>query len=253
METYASIDDVRREFKSVLDAGSVITSDKIIEFLLQANAVINSHIGTLYQTPLTGTPPINQQDTITVDTANNSTDYLFKITAFGQTTEYKINSGAGATLNSIVLALVAVINADNDRLIEIVSQTTGTFTIESRALGISYSLSDLNADLSSVNDTVAVLGSYGLRLLRKIETELAACKVATILKTKISKKLDASGVKQDIKDGSCASRAMSQLKAIQKGNLKLDEGDLISPGGGLESFTEQTGYEATYQRDVKQW
>ena len=256
MATYATIEDVRREFKSLLDEGSVMTFDKIVEFLLQANAVINSHVGTLYQVPITGTAPINQIDTFTISAANDATEYFFTVAAFGVFKQYKFTSGTGATLASIRDGLVNLINDDKNRLIEATAGAGGTFTTESRAIGVAYILSALSTgpgELTSVASQAAVLGDYGLRLLRKIETELAACKVAEIMKTKIAARLENSGVRQEIKDGSCGALARSQLKAIQKGTVKLAGADLVNPGGGLESYAEQNNNEGEFKIQTRQW
>ena len=120
--------------------------------------------------------------------------------------------------------------------------------IESKVLGLAYTVT-AGANVTATNTQVAVLGSTALRLLRKIESELVACKIAGILKTKVADKLQASGVRQDIKDESCGKQALAMLKDLQDGKAVLEDVSLASSGGGLES----SAYAGTFQKDVRQW
>ena len=252
MSLYSSIADVRREFKSVLDSGTVITNDKIVEFLYQANALINSYIGSVYSVPLTGNASVSQADNITVSTVADATEYKLLINAHGVEKIYSYTSGAGATANSILSGILALIEADKDALVD--GEVVGSaLTVESKIVGGAYTIGNESTDLVIVNTVAAVTGSYGLRLLRRIESELAACKIAEILRTKVAKKLESSAVKQEIKDGSCWARNIAMLKEIKKGSMKLDGAELETTGGGLESFGQACGFEGDFDRESKQW
>lgn len=247
--TYSLISDIRREFKSILDKGTVVTDDKIVEFQLQFFAMINAYVGTRFTTPVTGTSPVNQQDTISFATAAGAGEFkTLTTTASGEVKTYSYTTLGADTDTVIRDAILALINADNDRIVEGVSSGSGDIILTSRVTGFAYALAVSGTGVNAVNNAVAVLGSSALRLLRKIETELTACKIAGILKTKVAEKLTASGVRQDIKDESCAKQALMLLKDIQDGKLLLDA-PLISSGGGLES----SSYANNYERNVKQW
>lgn len=246
--TYSLTGDVRREFKSVLEEGDVVTESKIIEFQLQYFALINSYLATRYSVPITGTSPVNQQDTLAFASAAGSGEVrFFKTIANGTTKTYSYTTDAAKTPLEIATALLAVLNADKNRIVE-GSISGNNLVIESKVLGYAYTVTG-DGNVTITNDVVAVLGSSAMRLLRKIETELVACKIAGILKTKVAEKLSASGVRQDIKDESCGKQALATLKDLQDGKAVLEDVSLASTGGGLES----SAYAGTWKKDVQQW
>lgn len=246
--TYSLTSDVRREFKSVLEEGDVVTESKIIEFQLQYFSMINSYLGTRYVVPVTGTSPVNQKDTLVFTAAAGSGETrFFKTTTNGNTRTYSYTSDAAKTSLEIATALLAILNADKNRIVE-GSIVGNDLVIESKVFGYAYTVT-VGTNVTATNNVVAVLGSSAMRLLRKIETELVACKIAGILKTKVAEKLSASGVRQDIKDESCGKQAMALLKDLQAGTAILDDVDLASSGGGLES----SAYAGTFKKDVRQW
>lgn len=246
--TYSLTGDVRREFKSVLEEGDVVTESKIIEFQLQYFALINSYLATRYSVPITGTSPVNQQDTLAFASAAGSGEVrFFKTIANGTTKTYSYTTDAAKTPLEIATALLAVLNADKNRIVE-GSIVGNNLVIESKVLGYAYTVTG-DGNVTITNDVVAVLGSSAMRLLRKIETELVACKIAGILKTKVAEKLSASGVRQDIKDESCGKQALATLKDLQDGKAVLEDVSLASTGGGLES----SAYAGTWKKDVQQW
>ena len=252
MSLYSNIQDVKREFKGLLSEGNVMTDDRILEFLLQANSVINSYIGTIYSVPVTGAASVNQIDTISIDTITDSIDYSFKVSGGGVTREYKINSGVGATASTIATALQDAVNNDFNSIVTAIASAS-SIQLESKVIGLAYTVLDLTAEISLVNDQAAVLGSQSLRLLRKIESNLAACKVASILQTKVAKKLATSGVNQDIKDGSCAAKALAMLKDIQDGKASLGDAELADGTGGLTSHNSTENYEGYFKVQTRQW
>lgn len=246
--TYSQTSDVRREFKSVLEEGDVVTESKIIEFQLQYFAMINSYLATRYSVPITGTSPVNQEDTLAFASASGSGEVrLFKTTASGNTKTYSYTTDAAKTPLEIATALLAVLNADKNRVVE-GSIVGNNLVIESKIMGFAYTVTG-DGNVTITNDVVAVLGSSAMRLLRKIETELVACKIAGILKTKVAEKLSASGVRQEIKDESCGKQALAMLKDLQDGKAVLEDVSLASSGGGLES----SAYAGTWKKDVAQW
>ena len=231
--TYSQTSDVRREFKSVLEEGDVVTESKIIEFQLQHFAMINSYLATRYSVPITGTSPVNQEDTLAFASAAGASEVrLFKTTASGNTKTYSYTTDAAKTPLEIATALLAVLNADKNRIVE-GSIVGNNLVIESKIMGFAYTVTG-DGNVTITNDVVAVLGSSAMRLLREIETELVACKIAGILKTKVAEKLSASGVRQDIKDESCGKQALAILKDLQDGKAVLEDAVLASSGGGLE-------------------
>lgn len=246
--TYSLTSDIRREFKSVLEEGDVVTESKIIEFQLGFFSLINSYLATRYSVPITGTSPVNQQDTLVFTSAAGSGETrLFKTTASGTTKTYSYTTDAAKTPLEIATALLAVLNNDKNRIVE-GSIVGSDLVIESKISGYAYTVTgDVNVTIT--NDVVAVLGSGALRLLRKIESELVACKIAGILRTKVAQKLEASGVRQDIKDESCGKLAMAILKDLQDGKAVLEDVSLASSGGGLES----SAYAGTFKKDCRQW
>lgn len=246
--TYSLTGDVRREFKSVLEEGDVVTESKIIEFQLQYFALINSYLATRYSVPITGTSPVNQQDTLAFASAAGSGEVrFFKTIANGTTKTYSYTTDAAKTPLEIATALLAVLNSDKNRIVE-GSISGSNLVIESKVLGYAYTVTG-DGNVTITNNVVAVLGSSAMRLLRKIETELVACKIAGILKTKVAEKLSASGVRQDIKDESCGKQALATLKDLQDGKAVLEDVSLASNGGGLES----SAYAGTWKKDVQQW
>lgn len=246
--TYSQTSDVRREFKSVLEEGDVVTESKIIEFQLQYFALINSYLATRYSVPVTGTSPVNQKDTLAFASAAGASEVrLFKTTASGNTKTYSYTTDAAKTPLEIATALLAVLNADKNRIVE-GSIVANDLVIESKIMGYAYTVTG-DANVTITNNVVAVIGSSAMRLLRKIETELVACKIAGILKTKVAEKLSASGVRQDIKDESCGKQALATLKDLQDGKAVLEDADLASSGGGLES----SEYAGTWKKDIAQW
>ena len=252
MSTYATVTDVRREFKSVLDKGTVVTDDKILDFLLQANSEINSYIGTRYTVPISGTVPVNQITEITITTAIDATLYVVSVLTNGVTKTHSFTSGSSATKTTIRDGIIAKINSDKDRLVEASTSGTDKLLLESRVIGILFVVT-LNANMTQVDTQTSVLGSLGLRLLRKIEGELASCKIARILRVKVAKALDKSEVRQDIKDGSCAAQAFKQILDIQDGKIILEDAALISPSGGLESHNQLNNFEPFFDIEKKQW
>lgn len=246
--TYSLTSDIRREFKSVFEEGDVVTESKIIEFQLGFFSLINSYLATRYSVPITGTSPVNQQDTLVFTSAAGSGEVrLFKITASGSTKTYSYTTDAAKTSLEIATALLASLNADKNRIVE-GSIVGSDLVIESKISGFAYTVTgDVNVTIT--NDVVAVFGSGALRLLRKIESELVACKIAGILRTKVAQKLEASGVRQDIKDESCGKMAMAILKDLQDGKAVLEDVSLATSGGGLES----SAYAGTFKKDVRQW
>lgn len=248
--TYSLISDVRREFKSVLEKGTVITDDKIVEFQLQMKSLIDAYIGTKYALPIAGTSPVNQQDTLTFTTASGAGEIkIVKTIVSGETKSYAYTTVGADSATVIRDAILALINADLDRLVEGEASGAADLVLTSKVLGFAFVLQVSGTGVTTVNNVVAVLGSSALRLLRKIETELTACKIASILKTKVADKLQASGVRQDIKDESCGKQALSILKDIQDGKAELDTAELGVEGGGLES----SAYAGTYDISAKQW
>ncbi len=246
--TYSLTSDVRREFKSVLEQGDVVTESKIIEFQLGFFALINSYLATRYSVPITGTSPVNQNDTIVSAAAAGSGEVRqFTIIANGSSKTYSYTTDAAKTALEISTALLAALNLDINRIVE-GSIVGDDLVVESKITGFAYSVA-VGANVTVTNNVVAVLGSSAMRLLRKIETELVACKIAGILKTKVAEKLSASGVRQDIKDESCGKLAMAILKDLQDGKAVLEDVSLASSGGGLES----SAYAGTFQKDVRQW
>ena len=250
--TYAIPTDIRREFKSTLDAGSVITDSKINEFLLETDAIINSFIGTRYVTPVTGTSAVAQVETVTVDTAVDSTTYSIELLSNGVTTSISIDSGVGATTTTIKDALVAAVNGDKDA--PVVAESTGaaTYTLTALVPGLDFSLT-LDANQSSVAATANVAGSSALFLLRKIEIDIVACRVAKILKVKVAERLQSSNVRQDILDGGCASKAMKLLKMIKDGLLDLGDATAVDTSGGMQSRNQVNSYLGQIDRESTQW
>jgi hypothetical protein len=249
--TYSTVADIRREFKSVLEAGTVITDDKIIEFQLQNYSLINSYVGTRFSVPVTGAAPVNQQDKISFSTAGGAGEVKsVTITASGKSKSYSYTTIGADTPSQQATGILASINSDKDRVVE-PSLDGADLVLESRVLGFSYALAVSGAGVSFLNTVVADLGSTALRLLRMIETELTACKIAGILKTKVADKLQNSGVRQDIKDETCGKSALALLRDIQNGKASLDAEIIASTSGtgGLES----SSYAGTYQVGVRQW
>jgi len=250
--TYSTIDDVRREFKSVLEQGTIITDDKIVEFQLQMFATINSYIGTRFVVPVVGTNPVNKKDTITFSAAVGASEIkTVQTVAQGQTKTYSYTTLGADSAQVQRDALLALIVADSNRIVEAVASGTDDLVLESRVLGFAYTATVSGAVI--VNNVAAVLGSSSVRLLRRIETELTACKIASILRTKVAEKLSASGVRQDIKDESCGKMALSLLKDIQDGTAELEDASLVNTGSGLESHNQKTGYEGFYSVEKRQW
>lgn len=246
--TYSLTSDVRREFKSVLDQGDVVTESKIIEFQLGFFSLINSYLATRYSVPITGTSPVNQNDTLVFASAAGSGEVRqFTISANGSSKTYSYTTDAAKTPLELATALLAALNADVNRIVD-GSIVGNDLVLESKIMGFAYTVTT-GANVTATNTQVAVLGSSALRLLRKIETELVACKIAGILKTKVADKLQASGVRQDIKDESCGKQALAILKDLQDGKAVLEDVSLASSGGGLES----SAYAGTWRVDQKQW
>jgi len=246
--TYSLTSDIRREFKSVLEQGDVVTESKIAEFQLGFYSMINSYLATRYSVPITGTSPVNQKDTIASAAAAGSGEVRqFTITVGSSTKTYSYTTDAAKTSLEISTALLAALNLDVNRMVD--GEIVGNdLVIESKVLGLAYTVT-AGSNVTATNTQVAVLGSTALRLLRKIESELVACKIAGILKTKVADKLQASGVRQDIKDESCGKQALAMLKDLQDGKAVLEDVSLASSGGGLES----SAYAGTFKKDVRQW
>lgn len=252
--TYSLSSDVRREFKSLLDEGTVITDDKIVEFQLQSFSVINSYLSTRYSVPITGTSPVNQQDTVSFTAAAGAGEVKeLKITADGKTKTYSYTTVGADSATVIRDAIKTAVNADKNRFIECEASGAGDLVISSRVLGYAYGVAVTGTGVSFVNNVAAVLGSSALRVVRKIETELVACKIASILKTKVAQKLETSGVRQDIKDESCGKQAMQLLMDLQKGNAMLEDTPLVSQSGGLTDYNYANGYEGKFDIERKQW
>lgn len=249
--SYSTVNDVRREFKSVLEAGTVITDDKIIEFQLQNFSLINSYIGTRFSVPVSGSAPVNQKDTVSFTAASGPGEVKsITVTASGKSKTYSYTTIGTDSPTLQATGILASINADKDRAVE-ASLSGADLILESRILGYAYDLAVSGVGVSFLNTVIADLGSPALRLLRMIETELTACKIASILKTKVADKLQNSGVRQDIKDETCGKAALALLRDIQSGKAVLDA-DLIpsaSGAGGLES----SDYAGTMKVGVDQW
>lgn len=254
--TYSRVEDIRREFKSILEVGNVITTEKIIEFQLQMFAMINSIVGVRYTIPITGTQPVDQQDTITFIAAAGAGEVkTIKTEGNGAETSYSYTT-LGADSPTVQRdALLALIVADKNRIVEAVAVGTDKIVLTSKIFGFAYvlTLSDTGATMTSVNDTAAVFGSMGLRVLRKLEGELTACKIAGILKLKVAEKLKDSGVRQDIKEGTCFEALMKQLRDIADGVVNLDDADQETSGTGLESHNQATGFEGEFKIQTRQW
>ena len=101
--------------------------------------------------------------------------------------------------------------------------------------------------------TVPITGTKALVLVKKIEIDLVASRVAKILQIKTAAVLDGKGIRQEIIDQSAYKNAMAFLKDLQAGKASLLDADFISSGSGVESYTQKYGYEATFQRGVDQW
>lgn len=247
--TYSLVSDIRREFKSVLEEGTVMTDDKIIEFQLQNFSLINAYIGARYQVPVVGTAPVNQQDTVSFTPASGAGEVKsIKPTASGVTRIYSYTTVGADNELLQATALAAAINTDKNRSVD--AEVVGnTLVLTSRVVGYAYTLVVVGTGVSFVNTAVADLGSDPIRLLRKIETELTACKIVGVLKTKVADKLQAAtGVRQDIKDESCGKLALSTLKDIADGKIKFDV-LLTAVDGGLGS----SEYAGTYEVNKRQW
>lgn len=246
--TYSLNGDVRHEFKSVLEAGTVITDDKIIEFQLANFALINSYLATRYSVPVTGTSPVNQKSTL-VFTAAAGSGELYKVkTKMNEMVKvYEYTTDAAKTDLQLATQFASLINADKNRIVE--AEVVGNdLVLESRVLGMDF-IVEATVNIAASITQAAVMGSQALRLLRKIETELVACKIASILKTKVADAVQASGVRQDIKDESCGKQALAILKDLQEGKAVLADVPLATASGGLES----SAYAGTFKTGVRQW
>ncbi len=253
MSLYSNVEDVRNEFKTLSKEGkNIITTSRILEYLGQANSLINSKIGTRYVTPVTGQKPVDQIDNISVDTVTDSINYVLTIEIEAYKREYIFTSGISATDQEIVDGLEALINKDDDRIIEVQSKTTASFKIKSKVMGLEYS-AVVSAEMTLTNDTEAISGSNDLRLLRTIESGMAACKIAGIIRVKVAAALTDSKVRQDIKDGSCQAAFVKILNEIQKNQIDLEDAELNSEGGGLASFTQKNNVPKLFKRFVDQW
>lgn len=246
--TYSLNGDVRREFKSVLEAGTVITDDKIVEFQLQNFALINSYLATRYSVPVVGTSPVNQKTQLVFTAAAGSGElYQVKVNMNEMKKTYSFTTTAAMTALQLAQQFNTQILADNNRLVE--PEVVGNdLVLEGRVLGMEFS-TELTINIVGSSLQAAVMGSQALRLLRKIETELTACKIAGILKTKVAEKMSASGVRQDIKDESCGKQALAVLKDLQDGKAVLEDIPLATTSGGLES----SAYAGTFKTGVQQW
>lgn len=254
--TYSTVSDIRREFKSVLDNGNVITDSRIIEFQLQNYALINSHLGTKFTIPITGTAPVNQIDTITFVAAAGAGEVkTITISGNGSERDYIYITLGADTAEVIRDAIQVLILADKDKIVDETASSTDKLILESKVSGFSYTIviSGTGAPPTSANDQVAVLGSNGLRMVRRLETELTACKIADILRVKVNKALTSSGVKQDIKDGSCGRLAIKSLKQLTTGEIELEDADLIQSGSGLESHNQINNFVPKFDRERRQW
>jgi hypothetical protein len=223
--TYSLNGDVRREFKSVLEAGTVITDDKIVEFQLANFALINSYLATRYSVPVVGTSPVNQKTQLVFTAAAGSGElYQVKTNMNEMKKTYSFTTLAAMTDLQLAQQFNTLILADVNRLVE--PEVVGNnLVLESKVLGMEF----------STELTINIVGS--------------SCKIAGILKTKVAEKMSASGVRQEIKDESCGKQALAILKDLQDGKAVLTDIPLATTSGGLES----SAYAGTFKVGVQQW
>ena len=105
--TYATVDEIKEEFKNINFTTGVLTLSQIERFLQETDALINSFVGSRYQTPITGTQPVAQVTEVTVNTVLDSTQYTCTI----DDVEFSFTSGVGATDLQIRDGLLALIQA----------------------------------------------------------------------------------------------------------------------------------------------
>lgn len=248
---YATFQDIQSEFKNLdfTKANQAVTLSEVNKFLQEADAVINSYLGTRYTVPISGTAPVAQSNTLQISTVADATDYTTTI----DFTEFKINSGIGATATSIRDLIFDAINATTLVNVSVEKSGSDSYVLTSKTAGTPYSLS-FDAGQTQTATTANVLGDDSLKIIRKIAIDLVACRIAKILKVKVAQPLGKSGVRQDILDASCMKNALALLKDLQSGKASLgDDSLLISSGGGLESYGQANSVEPEFKRFVNQW
>ena len=97
--------------------------------------------------------------------------------------------------------------------------------------------------------TVPITSTNALVLVKNIEIDMVAARVAKILQIKNAAILDGKGVRQEILDQSAYKNAIAYLKDLQAQKATLLDAAFVSSGSGMESYE----YEAVVQRGVDQW
>lgn len=99
-----------------------------------------------------------------------------------------------------------------------------------------------------ISDPQAIL------VLKKIEIDLVAYRVAKIQDLKKSNPIPDGRIVQDLSNGASYRQSMKMLQALKNGELDLNGETEINPTGGLSSFaTDNTDCSPVFKKCEKQW
>lgn len=244
--TYANKTDVKEEFKSVdLNNNTSISPAQVVRFLQETDSLINSYLANKYTLPISGTASVKQGDTVNVDAVVDNT--LYTVTINGLDASY--TSGIGATALQIRDGLKAAINQLFEAVTASDGSTNSEIVLKSQVAGEGFGVS-VGANLSTTPVTLNVKGDERLDILRTIEVNIVACRIAKILKLKVN---NDEFTKQESTHCQAAGESMKYLKDLSTGKILLPGAGLISSGGGFGDYNYTNSVEPVMNKDINQW
>ena len=103
---------------------------------------------------------------------------------------------------------------------------------------------------------IPITGQYSLEVLRQIEIDLVTWRVSKILDLTKSEPIPATGVPQEITEGSAYRRSLLLLKDIKANKCDLPDAEEINPIAGLASFHSDpanSNITPVFDKQEQQW
>lgn len=101
--------------------------------------------------------------------------------------------------------------------------------------------------------TVPVSGTQSIKVLKSISIAFVAYRVAKVLNLKKHIPIPDKFAPQDLNEGSAYKIAKERLKAIQNGDVVLQDAEALTTGQGISSYNSTNNISQIWKRDTKQW
>ncbi len=110
----------------------------------------------------------------------------------------------------------------------------------------------INTHLSNRYE-LPIVGFESLLLLKKIEIDLVAFRVAKILNLKRETPIPDSRIEQDLNYSAAFQQSTRLLNDLFEGTILLPDNDPKTAGSGISSFNQTNNIQPIWERDTRQW